>query len=165
MHKFIKNLLFVLIVASTSIGLPYGISTITSGDTQQELIITVATLIIAVLSVIFAAYYHKRNIHINGLGIVGAIATAIVGVYLMITLGNVDSITFLKIGIITITLGLHAMVTEKFGFFMQKAGIGVAFISLAFLNSIAALSIGIAVTSACFCLSIFFNPFLGKTEG
>lgn len=159
-HKFIKNLLFVLIIGSASIGLLYGISILMGGETRRGIVVTIIAFVIAVLSFIFAAYYHKRDIHVNGYGIIGAITAAIIGIYYMVTSGSVDSITFLKIGIISVTLGLHAMATEKFGFFMQKAGIGVALISLAFCNSVTTLGIGIAGTFTCFCLSIFFNPFL-----
>lgn len=164
MHKLIKNLLFVFIIGFVSIGLPFGISKIISGDTQLGVIITILALAVIVMSITFAARYHKQNIHINGFGIVGGIATAVIGVYLVITLNLVSSVIFLKIGIIAVTLGLHTMATEKFGFWMQKVGISATLISLAFFHSVVALCAGIAVTFACFCISIFFNPFLREKK-
>ena len=163
MHRFIKNILFVLMVFFVCVGFPFGVSIITGGNTKQGIVVIATTLIVIATSVILASYYHKRNVHVSGYGIVGAIIATLIGIYFVV-FGLAEITMFLKISIIGATLGLHTMATKKFGFFMQKAAIGAAIISLAFLHTVLTLGTGLIVTFILFFTSIFFNPFTTENK-
>lgn len=157
MHTFFKNLALVICVGAVCVGFPLGVTKIITGNVIQgnALILFVGAIAISMFRL--AAYYHKRHIHVNLFGITGAVIAALSGVSFVLVYGLADSITFLTLALITLTLGAHALCEDKFSFMLQKTAIAVAIISVAFLKTTLLLSIGLAITFCLFLLSFFFH--------
>lgn len=83
-HEFLKNLVFVIFL-QCFILLPIGIYyTLLTSKTSSGLILTISSIILGTICLTIAAFYHKRNIHINNygttIGLIMLIASAILEV-------------------------------------------------------------------------------------
>lgn len=157
MQQLIKNLAFVTLLNAALIGIPFGVSELVSHTSIFGGIITSISILILVLSFWVAAHYHNSNVDVTGFGYFVGFLTAMGGCSAMIIYGLVDIIVFSKFFVVAIALFFHTLVDIKAAFWMQKAALAVAFLSVAFFSTLLLLGMGAGITLLLFIGSIVLH--------
>lgn len=157
MHQFLKNLVFVVAVNATFVGVPFGVSKLVGHAFVFGGISASASVLILAISMWIAGYYHNRSIDVTGVGYFVGLLSLVGGSFAMITYGFVDTVVFSKLFIIAVALFFHTLTDVKSVFWVQKVALSVAFISVAFLSTLPLLGLGATITFVLYIVSIVLH--------
>lgn len=163
MHQLLKNLVFVVAANAAFIGTPFGVTKLVSQDFLLGGVSASVSVLILATSLWVAVNYHNHNVDVTGLGYFGGLLTVIGGSSAMLAYGFVDTIVFSKFLIIAIALFLHTLIDAKNAFWMQKAALAVALLSVAFFSTLPLLGAGAGTTLLLFIISIVLHA-KGKNQ-